>query len=207
MAARRALKQSWAMHHPTRTIGMLGATATTRMPSEPPSRPITIQGRRIPSRDVVRSLSLPQNGLLKMANAEPTPVIRARLFGARSMPTRELTFSARETRRGARNSRVVPKYAKVYRLMKTPPTRCTGADRFEASLSGGSVLQSVERMVRRRMRAGPGGLLPGPGIVGHGTLLEAMGAGRLPRGTYRTVRADVVHHVLLRLGVLVPKGW
>ena len=113
MAARRALKQSWAMHHPMSTVGMLGATATTRMPSEPPSRPITIQGRRIPSRDEVRSLSLPKNGLLKMASAEPIPVTRARLFGARSIPTRELTFSARETRRGARNTRVVPMYARV----------------------------------------------------------------------------------------------
>ena len=37
---------------------MLGANATMRMPREPPTRPTTIQGRRMPSRDDVRSLSL-----------------------------------------------------------------------------------------------------------------------------------------------------
>jgi len=58
IAASRALKNSWAMHQPTRTTGMLGANATMRMPREPPTRPTTIQGRRMPSRDDVRSLSL-----------------------------------------------------------------------------------------------------------------------------------------------------
>ena len=87
---------------------MLGATATTRTPREPPTRPMTIHGRRMPSRDEVRSLILPKNGLANMASRAPTPVTSARLFGARSIPTRELTFNARVTSRGARNSRMVP---------------------------------------------------------------------------------------------------
>ena len=87
---------------------MLGATATTRMPREPPTRPMTIQGRRMPRRDEVRSLSRPKNGLANIASRAPIPATSARLFGARSIPTRELTFKARLTSRGARNSRMVP---------------------------------------------------------------------------------------------------
>jgi hypothetical protein len=78
-----------------------------RMPSEPPTRPISIQGRRIPSGDEVRSLSLPNSGFPTIANRAPMPVTTARLFGACSIPTRELTFNARVTSRGARNSRLV----------------------------------------------------------------------------------------------------
>lgn len=101
---------------------MLGATATSRIPSEPPSRPTTIQGRRIPSRDDVRSLILPKNGLPK-SEKTPTPVTSAKLFGARSVPTNELTFNAGVTSKGARNSRMVPMYASVYREIKPQPTR------------------------------------------------------------------------------------
>ena len=50
-AASSALKNTWAMHHPTRTTAMLGASATTVTPSEPPTRPMTIHGRRMPSRE------------------------------------------------------------------------------------------------------------------------------------------------------------
>lgn len=42
---------------------MLGAKARSRIPNEPPTRPITIHGRRMPRRDEVRSLILPKNGL------------------------------------------------------------------------------------------------------------------------------------------------
>ena len=68
------MKNSWAMHHPRRTTGTLGASATMRTPREPPTRPMTIHGRRMPSRDVVRSLILPKNGLPNMATREPIPV-------------------------------------------------------------------------------------------------------------------------------------
>jgi hypothetical protein len=95
------------MHHPTRTTGTLGASATMRMPSEPPTRPIAIQGRRMPSRDEVRSLSLPKNGLPTMASRAPVPVTTAKLLGAWSIPTSELTFNAKVTSRGTRNSRLV----------------------------------------------------------------------------------------------------
>jgi hypothetical protein len=61
----------------------------------------------MPHGEVVRSLSLPKNGLPTMASRAPVPVTRARLLGACSMPTSELTFKAKVTSRGARNSRLV----------------------------------------------------------------------------------------------------
>ncbi len=106
---------------------MLGANATMRMPTEPPTRPITIQGRRMPNGDDVRSLNLPKNGLLTMARMAPTPATRARPAGARSIPTNELIFNANVTSSGARNTRHVPMYANVYRAMKAQPTRCSTA--------------------------------------------------------------------------------
>ena len=68
---------------------------------------MTIHGRRMPQRDEVRSLSLPKNGLATIASRAPTPATSDRLFGAWSVPTSELTFSARVTSSGARNSRQV----------------------------------------------------------------------------------------------------
>jgi hypothetical protein len=112
-AASSALNNSWAMHHPTRTTAMLGTNATVRMPSEPPTRPITIQGRRMPSGEEVRSLSLPKNGFPTIANRAPVPVTNAKLSGACSIPTSELTFKAKVTSRGARNTRLVLMYANV----------------------------------------------------------------------------------------------
>jgi hypothetical protein len=55
----------------------------------------------MPSRDEVRSLILPKNGLLKIANKPPVPATSAKLFGACSIPTSELTFSAKVTSKGA----------------------------------------------------------------------------------------------------------
>ena len=89
---------------------MVGASATVRVPTAPPARPTSIHGRRIPSRDVVRSLSRPKNGLLTIANSDPTPVTSARLRGARSMPTRSLTLRASDTSSGARKSSAPPAY-------------------------------------------------------------------------------------------------
>ena len=100
-AASSALKDSWAMHHPARTTGMLGASATMRMPREPPTRPRIIQGRRMPNCEVVRSLILPKKGLAKIASSAPTPATSARLFGASSIPTSELTFNGKVTSTGA----------------------------------------------------------------------------------------------------------
>lgn len=101
---------------------MLGANATTRMPSDPPVRPMTIQGRRMPRCEAVRLLIRPKNGLLTMASRAPTPVTNAKLVGARSIPTSEFTFKARLTRTGAMSTRQVPMYARVYRAMKPAPT-------------------------------------------------------------------------------------
>ena len=71
---------------PTRTTAMVGANATMRMPSEPPTRPVSIQGRRMPSREVVRSLSLPKNGFPTIASRAPVPVTTAKLLGAVRSP-------------------------------------------------------------------------------------------------------------------------
>jgi hypothetical protein len=102
------LKKTWQTHQPASTVQMFGATATTRVPAAPTATPMTIQGRRIPIGEVVRSLSLPNSGLAAMASSDPTPVTIARLRGAASMPTRSFTLSASETRSGARNSRDPP---------------------------------------------------------------------------------------------------
>ena len=83
---------------------MLGASATMRTPREPPARPVTIHGRRMPSGDAVRSLIRPKNGLPTMASRAPAPATSARLSGARSIPTSEFTFRAKVTSRGAMNT-------------------------------------------------------------------------------------------------------
>ena len=131
-AASRALKKIWAMHHPATTTGMLGATATTSTPMVPPTRPMIIQGRRMPSRDVVRSLILPKNGLPTMAARAPIPVTSARLLGARSIPTSELTFRDRVTSRGAMSTRQVLMNDSAYSATKPHPTRW-GASAIRAS--------------------------------------------------------------------------
>ena len=87
---------------------MLGATATVRMPRQPPARPTSIQGLRMPHREVVRSLSLPKNGLATIASREPMLVTSASRPGAWSMPTSALTLRARETSSGARSSSAAP---------------------------------------------------------------------------------------------------
>jgi hypothetical protein len=76
---------------------MSGARATMRMPKEPPTRPMTIHGRRIPNGDDVRSLILPKIGLPNTANSAPVPATSARLLGACWIPTSEFTFNARVT--------------------------------------------------------------------------------------------------------------
>ena len=60
-AASNALRNTCAMHHPTSTTAMVGATATIRIPMVPPASPTSIQGRRIPIRAVVRSLRRPNS--------------------------------------------------------------------------------------------------------------------------------------------------
>ena len=82
-----ALKNSWAIHHPSSTTWMLGANETIATPTVPPTTPMTIHGRRMPSRDVVRSLIRPKNGLPNIATKAPMPATSARLPGACLMPT------------------------------------------------------------------------------------------------------------------------
>src|SRR5207244_94162 len=116
------------MHHPTRTTAMLGANATMRMPKEPPTQPMTIHGRRMPSCDEVRSLILPKNGLPTMDSNAPMEATSAKLCGAWLIPTSAFTFNARVTSRGARNSRLVLVKASVYSARKLHPTGRVAAD-------------------------------------------------------------------------------
>src|SRR5256884_6513733 len=116
------------MHHPTRTTAMLGANATTRMPTVPPTRPMTIHGRRMPSREEVRSLILPNNGLPNIAARAAIPATSARLFGACLIPTSELTLSGKVTSNGARKTRLVLMNANVYSDMNPHPILCATGD-------------------------------------------------------------------------------
>ena len=63
-----------------------------------------------------------------MASREPIPVTRARLFGARSIPTSELTFKAKVTSSGAISTRVVPMIGQRVQRDETPsdPVDCWG---------------------------------------------------------------------------------
>ena len=124
--------------------------ATTRMPREPPTRPITIHGRRMPSRDPVRSLILPKNGLATMASRAPIPATSARLSGARSIPTSEFTFNAKVTSRGAMNNRLVLMYANAYSETKPQPTACAAGD------PGSSPASAAVRSLKRSSPAGGG---------------------------------------------------
>jgi hypothetical protein len=120
------LKNTWQMHQPTRTTEMLDAVATSSVPAAPRTSPVTIHGRRIPNREVVRSLRRPNSVLATMDSSDPMPATMARLRGAASMPTRSLTFKASDTNRGARNSREPPVKDSPYRVMKAQPTRLVG---------------------------------------------------------------------------------
>jgi hypothetical protein len=166
IAASSALKNSWAIHHPARTTGMLGASATMRMPREPPARPVTIHGRRMPNRDALRSLIRPKNGLPTIATRAPTPATSAKLLGACLIPTSESTFSAKVTSTGARNRRLVLMYASVYCETKPQPTRRApcGSGFSAASARFGTSNSPAPR--RRRIWVGGGGATPGPETSG-----------------------------------------
>ena len=101
IAASIALKNSCARHQPISTTQTPGAKATTRMPKDPPARPTIIQGRRIPHRDVVRSLNRPKKGFATRATSDPVAATTDRLEAARSVPTRELTLSAKRHQEGS----------------------------------------------------------------------------------------------------------
>ena len=189
IAASSALKHSWVMHHPRRTTGMLGASATITMPREPPARPVTIQGRRMPSCDVVRSLIRPKNGLATMASRAPAAATSARLAGARWFPTSESTFKAKVTSTGARNSRLVLMYASVYSEMKPHPTR--RAPRGSGSSATAAAVRSCHPSSAAeggRYGGAAGALPPGPETSGIALLKTA--AGQVDRGAGRRRRAS-----------------
>ena len=123
------------MHQPASTTGMLGATATTRIPRQPPARPETSQGRRMPKREIVRSLRRPNSGLPTKDRRPPTPATSARLPGAWSSPTSDLILRARVTSNGAISIRAMLMYASAYRTTKPHPTRSTTLGRVCARSS------------------------------------------------------------------------
>ena len=137
------------------------------MPRDPPTRPMTIQGRHMPSREEVRSLILPKNGLPNMASRAPVPATNARLSGAQSIPTSELTFNAEVTSRGAMNSREVLMYASVYSEMKPNPTRYAAGDSGSSAASAAVRYFSPSSPAVGGSRGRPAGVLsPGPETSG-----------------------------------------
>ena len=84
---------------------------------------MTIHGRRMPRRDEVRSLILPNNGLANTETRAPIPATSARLFGASLIPTSALIFNGKVTSRGGSKRRLVLMNANVNRAMKPHPTR------------------------------------------------------------------------------------
>ena len=145
---------------------MLGASATMRMPREPPSRPMTIHGRRMPSGDEVRSLILPKNGLAKMASRAAIPATSARLFGACLIPTSELIFNAKVTSRGARNISEVLMYASVYSATKPHPTRWAAGDPGSSAASAAVRYFNPSSPAVGGRRGWAGRPSPGPGTSG-----------------------------------------
>ena len=69
------------------------------MPKVPPARPTIIHGRRMPHRDVVRSLKRPKSGFATRATSDPVAATNDRLEAARSVPTSESTLRAKVTSR------------------------------------------------------------------------------------------------------------
>ena len=134
---------------------------------------MTIHGLRMPSGDEVRSLILPKNGLPNMATRAPIPATSARLFGACLIPTSELTFNAKVTSRGARNTREVLMYARVYSEMNTHPTRCAAGTQAPAQprLRSGTSIRPARRW--EADAGGRRGAALGTGNVGHRALLKA----------------------------------
>ncbi len=96
-----------------------------------------------------------------MARRAPIPATSARLFGARSIPTSALTFNAKVTSRGARNSRQVPMYASVYREMKPQPTRCTAGASGAIAASAGDPYANPSPAMGGRCGSAVGSAPPG----------------------------------------------
>ena len=140
------------------------------MPREPPTSPVIIHGRRIPSGDAVRSLSLPKNGLATIASRAPVPATSARLPGARPIPTSESTFNAKVTSKGARNSRLVLIYASVYSEMKPHPTRCAAF--------GGSGSSAASAAFRSFTWTLAGAAISRPGLAARCAPPQSKAAGR-----------------------------
>ena len=128
---------------------------------------MTIQGRRMPSREEVRSLILPKNGLPNTASSAAIPATSARLSGARSIPTSESTFNAKVTSRGAMNISEVLMYASVYSEMKPHPTRCAAGDSGSSAASAAVRYFSPSSPAVGGSRGRPAGVLPsGPETSG-----------------------------------------
>ena len=134
---------------------------------------MTIHGRRMPSRDEVRSLIFPKNGLPNMASRAPTPATSAKPSGACLIPTSELTFNGKVTSRGARNSREVPMYARLYSEMKPHPTRCAAGDSGSSAASAEVRYFSLSSRPWEADAGGRRGTVPGTENVGHCALLKA----------------------------------
>jgi hypothetical protein len=96
-------------------------------------------------------------------------VTTAKLFGACPIPTSELTFNAKVTSRGARNSRLVLMNAKVYSEMNPHPIRLASADSCSSPASATVRYSNPSSQPGGggQIRVGAGSAPPGTGNVGH----------------------------------------
>src|SRR5437868_305144 len=110
---------------------MAGARAIMSKPMVPVITPPTIQGRRMPRRERVRSLSLPKSGLATRAKIAPMPRMSER---SPASPFASICAMrrGRATIIGVSSAIQVPKYA----AMKTGPTRRVGAGASALTRSG-----------------------------------------------------------------------
>jgi hypothetical protein len=76
----------------------------------------------MPYAEGVRSLSRPNTGAANTVSSPPTPVTRARLAGACSVPTRDRILRASVTSRGAISISATLMYAKAYVVTNPAPT-------------------------------------------------------------------------------------
>src|SRR5207248_4515288 len=104
-------------------------------PMVPVITPPTIQGRRMPRRERVRSLSLPKSGLATRAKIAPMPRMSER-SPASPFASICAMCRGRATIIGVSSAIQVPKYAAAYAAMKTGPTRRVGAGASALTRSG-----------------------------------------------------------------------
>ena len=120
--ASTALKDSWTRHQPTKIHRTDGAMAMSHSDPAPASAPAMSHGRRMPQREVVRSLRRPMRGLANRAHTAPALNTTDRVFAALS-GTSSCMRNASVTRIGVSSASQAPTYASAYSVTNPQPGR------------------------------------------------------------------------------------